>query len=157
MRPACRSLHEVRLGWGARIRTSDAGFKVPSLTAWRHPNVSTVYRDLRLSAGLCYAQLVLSRTLVMKAEKTMGLFSSVTKGNVVLTQQQEKALLEEIRILPYRMITLKSSIQMCESSGIEYSINEDTMTVESEDPLFVRYIDSMEEAEYRRELNSLPR
>jgi len=87
----------------------------------------------------------------------MGLFSSVTKGGVMLTKFQEKALLEEIRLLPYRMISFRKIITDCESMGIDYSINEDNLTVESEDPLFVRYIDSMEEQEYRRELNSLPR
>ena len=87
----------------------------------------------------------------------MGLFSSVTKDNVVLTQQKEKALLEEIRLLPYRMISFKQSIIACESMGIEYSVNEEKLIVESEDPMFDRYIDSIEEEAYRRELNSLPR
>lgn len=87
----------------------------------------------------------------------MGLFSSVTKDNVVLTQQQEKALLEEIRLLPYRMIAFKSLIKMCEQNNIEYSIEENAMTLESEDPRFYDYINRTEEEEYRRELNSLPR
>ncbi|NBS88461.1 hypothetical protein EBS67_00385 [bacterium] len=87
----------------------------------------------------------------------MALFKHITKKNVVLTQHQEKALLEEIRLLPYRMIAFKSLIKMCEENNIDYSIDEDAMTLESEDPLFYRYIDSTEEAEYQRELNSLPR
>ena len=87
----------------------------------------------------------------------MGLFGHITKGNVVLTQHQEKSLLEEMRILPYRMISFRKIITDCESMGIDYSINEDNLTGESEDPMFHRYIDRMEEAEYRRELNSLPR
>ena len=87
----------------------------------------------------------------------MGLFGHITKGNVVLTQYQEKALLEEIRLLPYRMIAFKSLIKMCEQNNIEYSIEENAMTLESEDPRFYDYINGTEEAEYRRELNSLPR
>ena len=55
------------------------------------------------------------------------------------------------------MIAFKSLIKMCEQNNIEYSIDEDAMTLESEDPRFYDYINSTEEEEYRRELNSLPR
>lgn len=87
----------------------------------------------------------------------MGLFGHITKGNVVLTQHQEKALLEEIRLLPYRMIAFKSLIKMCKQNNIEYSIEENAMTLESEDPRFYGYINMTEEREHQSYLNSLHR